>query len=141
MNPEVKEKWVNALRSGEYKQCRNTLRKPDTKGFNYKSHYRHCCLGVLSDLFVPEVKWKGMDYIEGLEGSYEKDYLHSFVVEKAGFEPDEIEDGDPRVPRSVDIEGDNGKVKHVPRGTTLSKLNDNVNYSFEEIAKVIEKAF
>jgi hypothetical protein len=44
MNPEVKEQWLTALRSGEYKQGIGQL------------HWRHnnqsefCCLGVLCDL-------------------------------------------------------------------------------------------
>lgn len=44
MNPEIKAKWVAALRSGEYKQGRDSLRKGD--GF--------CCLGVLCDLYDSE---------------------------------------------------------------------------------------
>lgn len=41
MNPDVKAKWVSALRSGEYKQARREL-KSETNRF--------CCLGVLCDL-------------------------------------------------------------------------------------------
>lgn len=40
MNPEMKTKWVAALRSGEYKQITGFLRYEE--GF--------CCLGVLCDL-------------------------------------------------------------------------------------------
>lgn len=36
MNQEIKQKWVAALRSGEYKQIKNSL----TNGEGY------CCLGV-----------------------------------------------------------------------------------------------
>jgi hypothetical protein len=38
MNPELKKKWVKALRSGEYKQGRGYLAN---KG-------KYCCLGVLA---------------------------------------------------------------------------------------------
>jgi hypothetical protein len=44
MNPEVKARWVAALRSGEYRQVTDKLR------FNGA----HCCLGVLCDLFAKE---------------------------------------------------------------------------------------
>lgn len=44
MNPEVKAKWVAALRSGEYKQTKDRLK--DGSG--------HCCLGVLCDIFAKE---------------------------------------------------------------------------------------
>lgn len=40
MNPEVKTRWIEALRSGRYKQTRGQLR--DDEGF--------CCLGVLCDI-------------------------------------------------------------------------------------------
>ena len=41
MNQDVKQKWVTALRSGEYKQTGGRLRKGDC----------YCCLGVLTDLY------------------------------------------------------------------------------------------
>jgi hypothetical protein len=40
MNPEIKARWVAALRSGGYKQTRGRLRHGDS----------FCCLGVLCDL-------------------------------------------------------------------------------------------
>jgi hypothetical protein len=46
MNPEVKAKWVAALRSGEYSQGARALRSEDRKSF--------CCLGVLCDLHSKE---------------------------------------------------------------------------------------
>jgi len=57
MNPEVKEKWVKALRSGEYKQGREYLRKDD----------KYCCLGVLCDIYskAKNTKWVQRHYIEG----------------------------------------------------------------------------
>jgi hypothetical protein len=44
MNPQVKEKWIEALRSGEYKQTTRYLRTKDG----------YCCLGVLMDLYLKE---------------------------------------------------------------------------------------
>jgi hypothetical protein len=41
LKPEVKEKWLAALRSGEYNQGRRQLRTSDG---NY------CCIGVLCDI-------------------------------------------------------------------------------------------
>lgn len=40
MDKKVKKEWIAALRSGEYKRCRNVLH--DGEGF--------CCLGVLLDI-------------------------------------------------------------------------------------------
>lgn len=45
MSPELKAKWVAALRSGEYKQGREVLRNGD----------QFCCLGVLCDIIGLEV--------------------------------------------------------------------------------------
>lgn len=39
MNKEIKEKWVAALRSGEYKQAEGILYDPKQRSY--------CCLGVL----------------------------------------------------------------------------------------------
>ena len=57
MNQEWKEKWVAALRSGEYKQTRHVLRNitPENEGF--------CCLGVLCDLWDN----KAWDEVKGIE--------------------------------------------------------------------------
>lgn len=41
---QVREAWIKALRSGEYKQTKSYLRKDDS----------YCCLGVLCDLAVKE---------------------------------------------------------------------------------------
>lgn len=51
MIPEIKAKWLEALRSGEYKQGRVRLRTGESK---------FCCLGVLTDLYIKETpapKW------------------------------------------------------------------------------------
>ncbi len=40
MNPEVKEKWLEALKSGEYKKGKYCLKNND----------EFCCLGVLCDI-------------------------------------------------------------------------------------------
>lgn len=46
MNPEIKAKWLEALRSGKYQQTTGVLRRGDS----------YCCLGVLCDLSV-EGSW------------------------------------------------------------------------------------
>lgn len=51
MNPDIKKLWVDALRSGKYKQGRHALRS---------SADNFCCLGVLCDIYGAEkgVEWK-----------------------------------------------------------------------------------
>lgn len=48
MKAEWKRAWVNALRSGRYRQCRGFLHDED----------RFCALGVLCDL-GPNGRWEG----------------------------------------------------------------------------------
>ena len=46
MNPDIKNKWLSALRSGKYEQGRQYLRTPENK---------FCCLGVLCDVVDPSL--------------------------------------------------------------------------------------
>lgn len=58
--------WVNALRSGEYKQGRNRL-KTD---FLDDRDSLFCCLGVLCDLHAKETgnKWQNGSYLGDAKG-------------------------------------------------------------------------
>ena len=95
MNQQVKEKWVSALRSGDYKQTKSCLHKGD--GF--------CCLGVLCDLYGKEhnVEWKLVDAGIYYEFQDKKAILPLSVIEWAG------------------VEDDNPEICETP----LSRLNDN----------------
>lgn len=48
MKPELKKKWVDALRSGKYIQGRSWLKNTKTNTY--------CCLGVLCEVLVEEGK-------------------------------------------------------------------------------------
>ena len=95
MNQQVKEKWLSALRSGDYKQTKSCLHKGD--GF--------CCLGVLCDLYGKEndVEWKLVDAGIYYEFQDKKAILPHSVIEWAG------------------VEDDNPEICETP----LSRLNDN----------------
>lgn len=54
MDAELKAKWVEALRSGEYKQCQQYLRIDGG----------HCCLGVLWN--VHGGRWYDMERGDGM---------------------------------------------------------------------------
>ena len=45
MNKEIKQKWIDALKSGKYKKGKNFLRLSNENGDN-----QYCCLGVLCEL-------------------------------------------------------------------------------------------
>jgi len=124
MNSEVKAKWLEALRGGEYKQTRYTLRSC-SGGF--------CCLGVLSDLYRKEVggSW---------EWNYDDDSVYSIVnQDRDDFATVELPNC---VKGWADLEERNPRV-HVAVGdsdfvpTTLAELNDE-GKGFEYIADVID---
>ncbi len=75
MNKEIKERWIKALNSGEYKQGTTFLNGPNG----------YCCLGVLCDLAAKD----GLGEWEGVYGS--KTFissswnLPSMVNEWAGY--------------------------------------------------------
>lgn len=60
MNNEIKQKWVDALRSGEYQQGRHQLRNDDS----------YCCLGVLCDLFAENNPEQGKWYQNQVDDSW-----------------------------------------------------------------------
>jgi hypothetical protein len=65
MKKDIAKKWVKALRSGKYKQGKSYL-----KQFNSKGQPRHCCLGVLCELYNDTMKknHKKLLFTEEMEG-------------------------------------------------------------------------
>lgn len=119
MDPEIKALWLEALRSGEYKQGEGNLCRL-VDGVE-----RHCCLGVLSELY-PNVQKRSIGngifalLPEG-DGSESATHLpHMVIATWAGID------------ESYSVQEDDG------RWTTLYSMNDR-GYSFETIANVIEE--
>ena len=50
LKPEVKKKWLKALRSGDYRQGRLGLKNTTGK----RNYSYHCCLGVLCEIHAEE---------------------------------------------------------------------------------------
>lgn len=121
MNSEVKQKWVEALRSGEYEQGRDFLNKGG----------KFCCLGVLTDLYLKEheKEWKIDPRFEGV---YE-------FGETCSTLPGEVQDwADFKRPvgwfsEDVRIETQDG----VPI-SSLVACNDSAKLTFPQIADIIE---
>lgn len=51
MNPEMKKRWLDALRSGKYTKGKGALRQ------RVEGSSSFCCLGVAVDIFLPGVRW------------------------------------------------------------------------------------
>lgn len=79
MNAEVRTRWLEALRSGKYKQEHNRLR-------SVGGHY--CCLGVLCDV-LDSSSWRKID---GCPWFYEGSWsgLSSKVQEKVGLDNERV---------------------------------------------------
>lgn len=120
MDKSIKSKWIEALRSGKYRQSINV--KKDGYGF--------CCLGVLEDIRAKEegVEWElcktGIYHIsfEGdLRSTSSTVVLNNSTAQWSGL-------GQQNPEMKVD-----GEVR------TIGSMNDNLNMSFEEIAVLIEQ--
>ena len=120
MDPEIKAKWLEALRSGEFKQGQNVLRTAEDG---------YCCLGVLCELAVREgvigdPKFQIIDGSPSASGpSWEYDGLSVYpsdqVYEWAGMS-------------SILVEL-NGRL------LSLDYLNDALRLPFSQIADLIEE--
>lgn len=82
MEKELKEKWVKALESGNYKQCTGRLKRPVVVGVD-----SYCCLGLLCELAEVPLHPLGesLDYKfleENNDSSY--NYIHNKLL--GGYE-------------------------------------------------------
>lgn len=124
MNAEIKTKWLEALRSGEYQQGREALLKVHSYG------QRYCCLGVLCDLYRKETgrgRWEepdptlfdscSMPFVLGNEST------HGLPLEE--------------VRAWAELSSNSPKVEFNGGLHPIDKINDD-GASFEEIANLIE---
>lgn len=120
MNQDIKEKWVENLLSGKYKQGKECLRL-DNNTF--------CCLGVLCNLYIEENKKEWSINTDGIY-SFESEVgcLSDTVLEWAGL---------PTV--SPLCSGIFRDLVHIDKlETNLAEINDN-GRSFDEIAEIIKE--
>lgn len=113
MNQEIKQKWIDALRSGEYQQGRGRLCGSGA----------FCCLGVLCDLHAQET---GNDWIEELYGSDARFYLGQTL--SLPYEVTDWANFDSFV-----------YVDYNNKSDSLPYLNDKIKLSFTQIADIIEE--
>ena len=117
MNPDIKKRWVEALRSGEYKQGKYYLKNGDD----------FCCLGVLCDLHRKEFggKWEAGTLVTGLHN-----HIAGTYAEDASFPSKEV------------LEWAGGPIDYLllSRGqTATTAINDGLEYTFTQIADLIEE--
>ena len=120
MNQEVKEKWLTALKSGEYTKGRGTL----------KHNNQFCCLGVLCDLYKKET---GIgEWSEIVEGEFILNYeravgvLSERVMNWAG-----LKSGNPETSKAY-------VINHTTYFWSIAEINDTTE-TFKEVIEEIEK--
>lgn len=125
MKKEIKDKWVAALNSGEYKQI---------KGF-LKTNEGHCCLGVLCEIYAQETQageFK-LNQDEYAEDKIAYDFK-AYNTEDTDFEvlPDVVKDW-------AGIKTNSGEYSKSEMGKRKELTEDNdTGKSFIQIANIIE---
>jgi hypothetical protein len=121
MNKEIATKWVEALRSGEYNQGKNYLKRKTG------DETSHCCLGVLCELYNELNEEKIAESSMWLGEKGDKDKIHSFDGATAVLS------------YKVQIWAGLGDISsNEINSSILTGMNDGSS-SFQEIANFIEK--
>ena len=110
MKRSIARKWAAALESGDYKQTKGALRKAG----------RFCCLGVLCNLHAQEHPELAKQNKKATE-----------YFGQSELPPEEV------WYTWADMSSENPFVRVL--GHDLAGLNDEANYDFKQIAKVIRK--
>ena len=131
MNTEIKQKWVNALRSGEYEQGSEKL----------YSGRGYCCLGVLCDLYSKEngLKWefRGDDVIkteDEIVSSQLQKFDYFYFDDESEFLPESVKEW---AELRVECEYGEDARFYVDE---IANVNDS-GYSFTQLAEIIENQF
>jgi hypothetical protein len=157
VNKNIIKRWVEALRSGKYRQVTGSLRKDDRNTQGEACNTGFCCLGVLTDMYIKEHKqddtksgrwvfrltkqdkkkkstalytpYKRWLYVNGGE---QGDFLPDAVMQWAGFDTN-----NPHGKRSND---DPRHTSSLEEWDALSEFNDG-GWGFDEIADMIEESY
>ena len=126
---DIKEKWLKALRSGEYKKGRLYLKEANQEG-----DIRYCCLGVLCE--VMKIPNRRITFSPLFSFSFDAHYgtksLPLSVADSINITPNGL------FPEGVNVLINNGPLC-LP---SLASVNDNLDIdSFDEIAWLIEELF
>lgn len=131
MNTEVKQKWIDALRSGKYDQGSEKLR----------SVQGYCCLGVLCDLYSKE---QGSEWeFRGYDETDHKPQDYWSFEDQWEFLPESVRDwaGLPVCNPSVRVDvTDNDDEDDWFYNDEIANLNDS-GYTFNELSNLIEQQF
>ena len=132
LKPEIKEKWLAALRSGEYVQGDECLKKVVVSLTTGRTLTQHCCLGVLCEI-LPEVT----EYRNETERS--SHFQLGDSAESTAYLPEGVKALIVEPELTLDLGSTTDfTVKAYGAKKTLAQLNDR-NTTFAEIADIIEE--
>jgi hypothetical protein len=135
-NTEFIQKWVDALRSGEYKQCTQQLGMDTPEGTSY------CCLGVATELAIKDgvpIRRESVDNFNTIVYT-SNDLIETLMPPKSVKEHAGVDNWVVSVPAERLLgyeEHEDGEIIDVE----VSELNDDQGWSFSEIADVLEAEF
>ena len=148
MNQEVKKKWVNALRSGEYLPTEYHL---TAKEQNMEGEYveRHCALGVLCDIAVNEGVIPPSDWDQRQDNFGEVMWVRTYSDPVLGAVDDvlpldvmvwaDLPNCNPSLETTVrEYDWDVQDIVEVEGSFEISALNDKYDVDFREIADLID---
>ena len=127
MKKEIAKRWIKALRSGKYKQGQSFLKQYDTK-----NQPRHCCLGVLCELYNDSMK---KNHKKTLTTKTFDDGLFSNGCVKFGGKEDFLPIS---VRKWAGMKSKDGKLDNHLFYNSLADMND-FGKTFKTISNTIEK--
>lgn len=130
MNASVKKQWVDALRSGEYKQGIHTLRR------QCEGQDQFCCLGVLCDLYSKAFPTAAGKWNHGITVG---DMVPFVRLDSNGEEEAELECLPPAVREWAGLETGDPILSFADDRFCVSTLNDDERLDFNAIAHLIEE--
>jgi hypothetical protein len=125
MRTDIKKRWMDALRSGEYKQGKGCLAR------NCSGEKEYCCLGVLCDIYMQDHPNETMTWEYDLDDSTNETKIGSlhgteFVLPHKVQEWSGLGEAVPMV---------DYRYSHY----MISELNDSHNMNFNKLADLIEE--
>ena len=137
MRAEIRKRWVEALRSGDYEQAQGAFVEGDPTGSRPELDTRYCCLAVLTDLAIqdglPGLRWSG----DGLEQLEEIETEDDRVVED--WVPREDGDLPYVVWKWAGFDEPQYGGNPMIDGEPAISRNDDMGENFEQIADAIER--
>ena len=124
MKPELKARWIAALRSGKFKQGRNFLARNN----------EFCCLGVACEVFKDDIQLKVTETKDlDLRNHYKMYEGSKYALPTRLMEYLELSGSGAEFPSPIKV--------GIHKVASPIGLNDTLGFTFAQIADIIEEQF